>query len=100
VKVVPAPTDAHRGDATAPRPIAGDGDVEVLRRLVEGTVRSTGEEFFRSLVRDLSLAEPHRGAVPGDDRVQQHRSAERERTDDRHGERVHDRPSGRGFDGY
>jgi formate hydrogenlyase transcriptional activator len=35
--------------------IASD-DSEVLRRLVEGTARSTGEEFFQSLVRNLSLA--------------------------------------------
>ncbi len=56
MKVVPAPNDVPRGDATAPPPIAGDGEVEVLRRLVEGTMRSTGEEFFRSLIRNLSLA--------------------------------------------
>src|SRR5262249_26598511 len=37
---------------SAPR----DDDAEVLRRLVEGTVRSTGEAFFHSLVRTLSLA--------------------------------------------
>ena len=51
--VVPAPNDLPPA-ATAPQAIGGD--VEVLRRLVEGTVRSTGEEFFRSLVRNLSLA--------------------------------------------
>ena len=33
-----------------------DDDADVLRRLVEGTVRSTGEAFFQSLVRNLSLA--------------------------------------------
>jgi PAS domain S-box-containing protein len=44
---VPAPDDASRS-----APLAED----VLRRLVEGTVRSTGEEFFQSLVRNLSLA--------------------------------------------
>jgi len=31
-------------------------DAAVLGHLVEGTVRSTGDEFFRSLVRNLSLA--------------------------------------------
>ena len=50
---MPAPNDLPPA-ATAPQAIGGD--VEVLRRLVEGTVRSTGEEFFRSLVRNLSLA--------------------------------------------
>jgi PAS domain S-box-containing protein len=35
---------------------APDGDLAVLSRLVEGTVRSTGVEFFHSLVRNLGLA--------------------------------------------
>ncbi|HYV55910.1 MAG TPA: sigma 54-interacting transcriptional regulator [Candidatus Nitrosopolaris sp.] len=50
-KVGPNP-DPAVAPASAPR----DDDAEVLRRLVEGTVRSTGEEFFQSLVRNLSLA--------------------------------------------
>ena len=33
-----------------------DDDAELLRRLVEGTARATGEEFLQSLVRNLSLA--------------------------------------------
>ncbi len=48
--------DASRSDGPTPRAVADGGDAEVLQRLVEGTVRSTGEEFFRSLVRNLSLA--------------------------------------------
>jgi PAS domain S-box-containing protein len=52
VKPVPAPDDASR----TPHVASGDSDTDVLRRLVEGTVRSTGGEFFRSLVRNLSLA--------------------------------------------
>jgi GAF domain-containing protein len=36
--------------------LAPDGDLAVLSRLVEGTVRSTGAQFFHNLVRNLSLA--------------------------------------------
>jgi PAS domain S-box-containing protein len=35
---------------------ADAAEVAALRAIVEGTVRATGEEFFRSLVRNLSLA--------------------------------------------
>jgi formate hydrogenlyase transcriptional activator len=48
---VPRPTDA-----VAPDFAGFDADADVLRRLVEGTVTSTGEAFFASLVRNLSLA--------------------------------------------
>src|SRR5437773_4372929 len=43
-------------EAIPPGSFSRDDEAEVLRRLVEGTVRSTGEGFFRSLVRNLSLA--------------------------------------------
>jgi formate hydrogenlyase transcriptional activator len=44
-------------EVTAPaNSFALDGEADVLRRLVEGTVGSTGEAFFQSLVRNLSLA--------------------------------------------
>src|SRR5262249_30341555 len=47
--------DATADDATVPPHSFEVGDeVEVLRRLVEGTSRSTGEGFFRSLVRNLA----------------------------------------------
>jgi len=42
--------------AVAPESPALDDDAKVLRHLVEGTVGSTGEAFFQSLVRNLSLA--------------------------------------------
>src|SRR6266446_2559520 len=42
--------------AIVPKSSALDDEAEVLRRLVEGTVGSTGEAFFQSLVRNLSLA--------------------------------------------
>jgi formate hydrogenlyase transcriptional activator len=42
--------------AGASRHDALGDEVEVLRHLVDGTMRSTGEAFFRSLVRHLSLA--------------------------------------------
>ncbi len=38
------------------RSAALDDDAEILRRLVEGTARATGTEFFESLVRNLSAA--------------------------------------------
>jgi PAS domain S-box-containing protein len=53
---VPTPDDAPRRDPSAQVAVPGGDDLDVLRRLVEGTVRSTGGEFFRSLVRNLSLA--------------------------------------------
>jgi len=39
-----------------PTRVANDDEADVLLRLVEGTARATGEEFFQSLVRNLSLA--------------------------------------------
>ena len=39
-----------------PIPIADREEVAALRAIVEGTARHTGEEFFRSLVRNLSAA--------------------------------------------
>src|SRR5512139_1298 len=33
----------------------GGDDAEILLRLAEGTARTTGEEFFRSLVKNLAL---------------------------------------------
>ena len=46
-----------RPEGTAgPRSFALDDEAEVLRHLVEGTAGPTGEAFFRSLVRNLSLA--------------------------------------------
>ena len=36
--------------------LTSEGDLAVLSRLVEGTVRSTGAEFLHNLVRNLSLA--------------------------------------------
>jgi PAS domain S-box-containing protein len=33
-----------------------ESDDDILRRIFEGTARSTGEEFFRSLVRNLGMA--------------------------------------------
>jgi len=59
---VPPGATAHEAavplpEATvAPHAAALDDESEVLRRLVEGTVGSTGEAFFQSLVRNLSLA--------------------------------------------
>ena len=48
---------ASLSDQAVPPASASPGDdAEVLRHLVEGTVRSTGEAFFQSLVRNLSLA--------------------------------------------
>jgi hypothetical protein len=47
---------ATADDATVPpRSFEVGDEVEVLRRLVEGTALSTGEGFFRSLVRHLGL---------------------------------------------
>jgi formate hydrogenlyase transcriptional activator len=42
--------------AMNPTRVANDDEADVLLRLVEGTARATGEEFFQSLVRNLSLA--------------------------------------------
>src|SRR5437867_1577173 len=51
------PPGAARDDPVATPSAAGiDDEPEVLRRLVEGTVRSTGEAFFRPLVRNLGMA--------------------------------------------
>ncbi|MGH8548474.1 MAG: sigma 54-interacting transcriptional regulator [Methylococcales bacterium] len=38
------------------RPLPDEAELSVLRAIVEGTAQSTGEEFFRSLVGNLSLA--------------------------------------------
>jgi PAS domain S-box-containing protein len=48
--------DASHGAPLASQSSFLDDETEVLRRLVEGTVESTGEAFFQSLVRNLSLA--------------------------------------------
>jgi PAS domain S-box-containing protein len=45
-----------RGSARDPAGNTGESDDLVLRRILEGTARATGEEFFKSLVRNLSLA--------------------------------------------
>jgi formate hydrogenlyase transcriptional activator len=47
--------DARPGDGPIQQVTTPD-DVEVLRRLVEGTVRATGERFFQSLVEHLAGA--------------------------------------------
>jgi PAS domain S-box-containing protein len=39
-----------------PSAVDGQDDIAALRAIVEGTSRSTGEEFFRSLVRSLAFA--------------------------------------------
>lgn len=39
-----------------PAPTPDPAEVAALRAIVEGTARHTGEEFFRSLVRNLSAA--------------------------------------------
>jgi len=51
-----APGTSADDAGVAPHSAALDDEAEVLRRLVEGTARSTGAAFFRSLVRNLSLA--------------------------------------------
>jgi formate hydrogenlyase transcriptional activator len=55
----PTPTDgasAGPSSETALSLSASNGDLTILTRLVEGTVRSTGAEFFHNLVRNLTLA--------------------------------------------
>jgi PAS domain S-box-containing protein len=46
----PSPSVAERAAQSS------EGDEELLRRLLEGTARATGEEFLRALVRSLGLA--------------------------------------------
>jgi PAS domain S-box-containing protein len=47
----------HRGpDRAATTATAGDGELDALRSIVEGTARGTGEAFFESLVRHLAAA--------------------------------------------
>ncbi|MCI0667929.1 MAG: hypothetical protein L0Y43_07725, partial [Methylococcaceae bacterium] len=46
----PSPTKNHS------RSLPDEAELSVLRALVEGTANSTGVEFFRSLVGNLSLA--------------------------------------------
>ncbi len=46
-------SDAKRSDSQEP---ATTGDFPAIRAIVEGTAGSTGEEFFRNLVRHLAAA--------------------------------------------
>ncbi|MFH0341043.1 MAG: hypothetical protein ACHBNF_02720, partial [Chromatiales bacterium] len=42
--------------ATEPLEPVGTAELAALRAIVEGTAQATGEEFFRLLVRNLSIA--------------------------------------------
>ncbi len=47
---------ANRVDPNVGTAIAADDEIAALRKIVEGTVQATGEEFFRSLVTNLAAA--------------------------------------------
>jgi PAS domain S-box-containing protein len=54
-----SPSDAPSVTSQGPAPVAdrpGESDDQVLRRILEGTARATGELFFRTLVRNLGLS--------------------------------------------
>jgi formate hydrogenlyase transcriptional activator len=56
-----SPMSHPRSKATEPTGVVPDerpyeSDDDILRRILEGTARATGEEFFRSLVRNLGMA--------------------------------------------
>jgi len=48
--------------ASAAMPSLDNAELSVLRAIVEGTVNATGEEFFRALVKNLSIATGVAGA--------------------------------------
>jgi len=49
-------TRATESTGIVPDGRAYESDDDILRRILEGTARATGEEFFRSLVRNLGMA--------------------------------------------
>jgi PAS domain S-box-containing protein len=52
----PRPGEGTRSTGAATHEPAQESDEGILRRILEGTARATGEEFFRSLVRNLAMA--------------------------------------------
>ncbi|HEX6884653.1 MAG TPA: sigma 54-interacting transcriptional regulator [Planctomycetota bacterium] len=49
-------TPEHGAQGPAPTPAGEESDDELLRRMLEGTARATGAEFFRALVRNLAMS--------------------------------------------
>ena len=43
-------------EAKSTKPTVGADELAVLRAIVEGTAQTTGDDFFRALVRNLSIA--------------------------------------------